>query len=429
MTKEQASHKESETDFFENLTLADIYGSHTLRPGTEIVTDIPYNKFNTLDWNSQERKELTRELEKKYNIPEIGGYGNHSFTQENNGNLVITAGLSKGLTYWAPHHEERKVLIELAKAISNNNKPLILEAGCGTGFLSQLLADDDKTKVVGIEKYHDQLAELPNGKAELIVANFYDAYSFFSPNMPANDKQQTETLIKYIRENILSDLKEDLDETENDPEEKLARFYASALGHNFDLGPMYKFRKELKQLQQLARKNAYNSKVDLAICSMMQQGVELTIPIRDGVVPKVIVYTRKIDGLSGLTDFWGREKIYKGNRETIPYCVSSYNPGINYRAVSKWPTVWKGNWSHKAYQLSQWLPEVEVVVQLRNDINIQKLKDIQIPYYSWDDELLEIIKSPRYIENKFTRKFEDDYGFYEEFSSGIKSTRETLISS
>ena len=431
MTQERTTQAEATIDL-QNLTLADIYGKYTLRAGTEIITDIPYQEYEVMESDKEAKEKLTAELCAKYNLPAISHFSDGMWKKERaNGNLVIWAGIGPKLTEWAPHIEEREIILGLATALSKDRKPFIVDAGCGTGLLSNLLAADGKARVVGVEKDPNELSRTAFREADLITADLYDVYDLFLPEMSNEDRERLRNLMGEIKQHMYDSLRDEpLGETEATDEE-LVNMYASYLGHNFDFGPMYRFRRQLKHMQTLLRGYTDKSKVDLAICSFMQTGVDLTIPIRDGIFPKAIVYVRPHNGISGLTEFWGRERIYKKNEKLTQYCVSSYNPGSNYRTVAKWPTLWSGNWEHKAWGNSQWMPEAEVIVQLRKDVQMGELQEVGISSYSWDDELLEIMRSERTIahhSDELKTNFTKDNKFEEEYFQAIRKARKAITS-
>ena len=67
--------------------------------------------------------------------------------------LCGTLGSKKGnLSHWPVRREEIQRIVEIAKTVySGEGKPVILDVGCGNGFLSYLLAETDEVKVIAID--------------------------------------------------------------------------------------------------------------------------------------------------------------------------------------------------------------------------------------------------------------------------------------
>ena len=63
------------------------------------------------------------------------------------------------VSFFLPKKEEIETIIEIAKQISKREKPVILDIGCGNGFLAYLLAKTNKVEVIGIDPNSDLIEE------------------------------------------------------------------------------------------------------------------------------------------------------------------------------------------------------------------------------------------------------------------------------
>jgi len=64
---------------------------------------------------------------------------------------LIGKGKSAPVCFYFPKRDEIQKIVEVAKAVSNRRVPIILDIGCGNGFLDYLLAKTGEVKVIGID--------------------------------------------------------------------------------------------------------------------------------------------------------------------------------------------------------------------------------------------------------------------------------------
>ncbi|KAF0247639.1 MAG: hypothetical protein FD167_2957, partial [bacterium] len=146
---------------------------------------------------------------------------------------------------------------------------------------------------------------------------------------------------------------------------------------------------EVRRLQEITPLYTTPSPVDLAVSSFMANKVELTIPIRDGIHPKCIVYVRHIRGITGAGDYFLEEF----DPESLRYSQISFNPGEHYRVVARWPTPIQLDWYNRDRRsslddiLSLHSMTAEVVVQLRKDVILAKTESTTSPSYPWDQDI------------------------------------------
>lgn len=398
-------------DYFSNLTLADIYGKLTVPLGTEIVTDIPYG-----DWYNHYKEDdalQKKELMERYSIPSIASFSSGSEKQKKYGFLVVHPGPTPALTHWLPCFEERRLIAELSLALTDRDKPLIAEFGCGTAFLSKLLASERLTRVLGVDIDEVQMRQLPptEGELDLVVGDVYDIWRIFSPQREPTAQRE----ITKIIDEITLDLR------------KNAKSYASRRRiHNMDSGPKGRFAKRLKKLNEVAWQRLRETPLDLVVCSFMQPGVEMTIPIRDGILPKCIIYVRPENGISGVTDHYFCTNSLGMSSAKIVDWVSSYNPGRNYRTVARWRTIWQDNWQTILYGLSASIG-AEMIVQLRKDVKIWNLPGVEVRHFHWDDEIKEIMRRPNLVMLP-SQDQDDRQNFESHFTDEIEAARNNLFS-
>jgi len=63
------------------------------------------------------------------------------------------------VSFFLPKREEVEAILHLAELISGVDKPLILDIGCGNGFLAYLLAKEGDVDVIGIDPNHNLIEE------------------------------------------------------------------------------------------------------------------------------------------------------------------------------------------------------------------------------------------------------------------------------
>lgn len=154
--------------------------------------------------------------------------------------------------------------------------------------------------------------------------------------------------------------------------------------HGVNLGEEEQFKDEIQRLQEIADLYYSPSPVDMAICSFMPLETELTVPIRDGIYPKCIVYVRPSNGRSGAGDYY----LERDPAEDLRFAMMSLNPGVHYRTLARWPTVSNLDWyPYERFFGYTGSLGAEVVIQIRNDVTVRNTPDIQINSYPWDQEI------------------------------------------
>lgn len=286
------------------------------------------------------------------------------------------------LTHWTPHHLERQLILNLAHAVSKPNEtPTILEAACGSGFVSSLLAADGQTRVIGIDPNLNQagtlrLGNVP-GNTSLEECDFWDKVPSLGPVYDPDIQAEREDLLKKIREYQRSH----------------GAIY-ERLHEEVQWGNPLALNQEVARLQELARRYISASPVSMVLCSFMPLDIELTIPIRDGIYPGCIVYTRIPEkrGTVGAGDFYNDPTKTACNYEVEEEAevsedtVISLNPGRNYKTVARWRTTQYNDWS-SSQNTFHYLLGAEVVVQLRKDIALRSKLSTKVEKYGFDVEI------------------------------------------
>lgn len=395
----EATHESlQDPEYFKKISLGDIYGRTTLKPGTRLVTDIPYSKYSKLEWKDDKYRELTMLLREKYDIPHIACYSSEwRHGQDKNGRwgnqvknpkLVISVGMGAAMTNWAPFVAERGAITALATSISGTEKPVVLDVGTGNGFTSKLLAQDGNTRVIGVDPNLSRYEQLPDtsGDVSFREADIFELIEEFGPNRFSQDTERIKEILEKIKGSFMED----------------KNMYFWGMQHGFFRGMGYKdFSNEVKKLRKIAGRNREQSPVDLAICSFMTVGDDLTLAIRDGIRPKAIAYAMPVNGFSGVGNFYLEDEKKKG----IENKVVSFNPGKEYRTVACWQTFWQDDWGRYCYEQGLGLEQALVVVQLRKDIKPKLQKEIPVVRtYPFDMEIAEVIRTGKRWE-----KFDTDY--------------------
>lgn len=375
------------SEYFSKISLADIYGRTTLRPETQITTDIPYE--DGMKWHNAifNRDLILQEIADRYGIPHVSSFSSEwKWGQDENGKfgnlvknpkLVISVGMGAPITNWSPFIAERGAISALATSISGKDKPVVLEVGAGNGFTSKLLAADNALRVIGIDPNLLRYKQLPDtpGNVTLREVDIFDLTKEFGPARSAQNTAQIEEILKKIRDSFMRD----------------KNMYFWGMQHGLFRGMGYgDFDKEVKELKKIAGKYKEQSPVDLVVCSFMTTGDDLTLAIRDGIRPKAIVYVMPLNGLSGVGNYYfGGEKIRNVENKVI-----SFNPGKEYRTVARWQTFWQDEWTRCCYSTSSLgMEQADVVVQLRNDVKLKPAKNIPtVRTYSFDTEIANTIQ-------------------------------------
>lgn len=309
------------------------------------------------------------------------------------------------LTHWFPYVGERRIILTLAKAIADTNKPTILEAACGSGIVSKVLAAEGIVDVVGVDPDmvnmgSERIPPTP-GNVQFRHIDLWGVIDEFGPGFPQDVVTRRKILLDTIR-------------TEYSKQVIFELFCMG--GACAQEGDPQRVENEVRELQALAKAAERPSPIDIVLCSFMPRDIDLTVPLRDGIYPKAIIYTRPISGMSGAGDFYV-DGIFdrETGEEIIPddNAAISFNPGSNYRTVAKWSTPCSNDWwyfsnpPHFRERL-----ETEVVIQVRKDIQIKGSADFHINGYPFDDDFVKGFKNPE---------------LYRRFQEGLELARQELF--
>lgn len=291
-------------------------------------------------------------------------YGN--FPDVIDGAYVVAP--SEELTWWAPHNTERALLYRLINAVSTDGfSPFVVDAACGTGFLGKLLAVENSFRVLGVDIDQATLDRLPitGGDYRLERKNVWNLVDQLGPSYPDYLKEERRRLLDFIYQDT-------------------ADMHPYFCYHGTNAGVDDAYKNEIVRLQQIAPQGDKPTLVDLAICSHMERNIDLTIPLRDGVFPRSLVYVRQVEGCTGAGDFY----LEKNPKPT--YSPISFNPGENYQTVARWLTVGRNDWDryNHGHGIEFW---AEVIVQLRKDAALKTTGKVNVTNYPWDHEILKLL--------------------------------------
>ncbi len=374
---------ENARTFYQGLSLPDVFGKKKDNARKLQITWEQYDEFGK-DWNK------ARKYAASFGLEDIGSMSSQGPTIQEN---ISTP----KLTWWLPHLEERGVILEFMKGVNPMGRPLLLEVGYGTGFVAKLLALDRDMDVVGIDNDKDpgkyktnRVPHIPN--TTLLGGDIWDVIDTFGPSYGADERAQRRRIFSQIRESGQS-------------------IATSEFLGGLQVGSATYLNEEIASLQQASSAYSAESKVDVALCSFMELNLELTIPIRDGIHPKMIVYVKTDNGKTGAGDFydaleeegllndetWGEWKDDESDMYVKPNLDThiSFNPGRNYTTVARWKTLWAQDYPHYGHSWASSKPIAkptgEVVIQVRNDVVLLPSSPINSDRYGFDGEMEELL--------------------------------------
>lgn len=397
--EEKAGH------FFSKATIGDIYGRDVPNPRRIALTDEQFSR-----WIKNPPADIDARAERVAHarskgiqwIDELNVHRYPIFSKE--GPYYLTEARAPDLTHWFPHIEERRIILGLAKTLASKKTPFILEAACGSGIVSRALAVDGIASTVGIDPDMvnmgaERIPQTP-GNTQFRNVDLWDAITEFSPVFSASITAQRNEFLDRVR----------------------SEYGRSPIFTLFCMGSACaqegnpeRVEDEVQELQHSAELAVEPSPIDLVLCSFMPRDVDLTIPIRDGVHPKAIIYVRPNTGMSGAGDFYVDGVFHSETSDEIQpdeNAAISFNPGRNYRTVASWKTPCSNDWwsfvkpPHFRDRL-----ETEVVIQLRNDIQITHSDRPVIQNFPFDED--------------FKKGFEDPNN-YKLFMEGIELAKSNL---
>lgn len=358
-----------ETTTFNTIDLYDLYGE--IVPYAKKVP-IPEADFwqasgacdvqftNLFDFNQYVYGSKRKQLE----ISKACGFKGRGSLMGGSVGHFISESYIEGIIEWFPSKVERDFILTLASSLANGKLPLILDIACGSGFNTNLLAVNGLSRTIGIDPFLDvcgreRVPQVFHG-AQVLQADFWDVYQKFSPEFKESIRDERFKIINKIKEAT----------------------YTKGFIDNYSYEHSLAFTHDIKTLQTQCQEKTYDSQVDLALVSFMPRDLDLTIPVRDGVFPKAIIYVRPIDGSSGANDFYSSElegtllskllflkKEYRDLFNSLPHQLLSFNPGQNYKTVARWKTHSYSAWESYHGKINSEL-EAEVIVQLRNDVSL-----------------------------------------------------------
>lgn len=404
------------SEYFSSLSLANIYGEYTLKPGTRITTDIPNDDHSHELFKDHDR---LRELAAEYGIPRIasGSYGGDRKKQPF---VEVSVGMGSGIAAWVPTVPERGAIAALAETLSTSDKPTILDVGCGNGFVSKLFASEFNVRVIGIDQNLSKYEQLPPtpGDLSLREQDLLDVIAELGPRRSSDDFDKVRSVLEGFRDSFMKD----------------KNMYYWGMQHGFFRGARPKVSEsEIKELQELAGRYDQESSVDLVMCSFMETGTDLTPLIRDGIRPKVILYVKPTNGLSGIGDYYEKEYDYDDSTYEVHEgeldAALSFNPGRNYSSIARWQTLWNGNWGRYLYGQGLATEEAEVIVQVRNDVKRNPQKEIPVVRtFNWDNEIADIVRWGIDKENAYRERYpKEKYYTKLDFFQGIEEVNKYLL--
>lgn len=368
---------ESVEAFFQSLELPDIYGRQRDKQDDVKEVEITAEQYNRwTNSNSREPKVWAERIAfaKANGMRDVSSFTGKLMDVGSRRYFMKESPFEQQLTYWAPHQAERKAILSLARALNPEvEKPVILDVGAYNYFLTQLLAYDNQANIVGLEQYAPALSDnritISSRSAHLVNGDLWDMLYSFGPRFSMDVHQRRRELLERVRD--------------RQKEEQI--FHNLADDGNFQYGDPLLLNGEVAELQGLVASRLSDSPVDIAICSMMTRSMDLTVPIRDGIYPKAIIYVRLTDGLTGAGDFYLDDdtiaRVVRINKNT----VISHNPGYNYSLLARWPTHWEGDWNVFDCRLRGM--SAEVIVQVRNDIVLGEFPQVQVTQFPFDREI------------------------------------------
>lgn len=389
---EPIPYAEKAGHFFSTATIGDIYKKEVPNPGRIPLTDEQFSRWiknppPDIDARA-ERVAYARSQGIQW-IDELNVHRHPLFSKE--GPYYLREVPAPWLTHWFPHLEERRVILGLAKSLASGERPIILEAACGSGVVSKALAVDGIANTVGIDPDmvnmgSDRIPQTP-GNAQLRNANLWDVIAEFSPTFSDSTTTRRRELLDKVRSEYAKD----------------PIFTLFCMGSVCaQEGNPQRVEDEVQELQRLATLAVDVSPIDLVLCSFMPRDIDLTVPIRDGIYPKAIIYTRPSTGMSGAGDFYVDGIFHSETVDEIQpdeNAAISFNPGRNYRTAASWRTPCSNDWWYFGKPPHfQGRLETEVVVQLRNDVQITEADRPVIQKFPFDDDFESGFENPKNYE-------------------------------
>lgn len=393
-------------NFFNTATIGDIYTRDVPNPRRISLTDEQLSRWILnvpagIDARA-ERVAYARSKGVQW-IDESNVFRYPIFSKQ--GPYYLTEIPAPDLTHWFPFAEERSVILNLANSLADTNRPTILEAACGSGIVSRVLAAEGIVNVVGVDpemiKMGSERIPSTPGSIQLRKADLWDVIDEFSPGFSQEVVGRRKALLDTVRTEY----------------SKGAIFEMFCLGSACaQEGDPQRVENVVRELQELARRVERPSPADIVLCSFMPRDIDLTVPLRDGIYPKAIIYTRPVSGMSGAGDFYVEGSFSRDTVEIIEpdeNAAISFNPGNNYHTVARWLTHSSNDWWHSKNPPSFYEHfDSEVVIQVRKDVQIKRGEKFCVNKYPFDDDFVQGFRSPE---------------LYRKFLEGLELARRELL--
>ena len=405
LDQEPIPYDEKIGNFFNTATIGDIYKRNVPNPRRIPLTDEQLSRWILNVPAGVDGKAERIAYARSKGVQWIDELNVHRYPiASKEGPYYLTEAPAPHLTYWFPYAEERRVILGLAKSLAGTKRPTILEAACGSGIVSKVLAAEGNVKIIGVDPEMvkmglGRISPTP-GNIELRQTDLWDVIDEFSPEFSQDIVSQRKALLDAVRAEYAK--------------EAIFELFCMGSACAQDGDPQ-RIENEVRELQEMVRRMERPSPVDIVLCSFMPRDIDLTIPLRDGIHPKAIIYMRPVSGMSGAGDFYV-EGVYDRNtgEEIVPddNAAISFNPGNNYRTAAKWLTPCSNDWwyfNNPPHFYERF--ETEVVIQIRKDIQIKGVEDFHVSEYPFDSNFIQGFKSSE---------------SYRKFREGIESARSSL---
>ncbi len=304
-------------------------------------------------------------------------------TYKTESGMVITEAPTPIKSWWMPNVHERQLITQLLHGVSKGEKPLLLDVACGTGLTTEVLARNGSINAIGIDTDGKRLRD-SSERMRLLHMNAWEAAIQFGPVYDQKNDQQRRARLRRARrdDNFL---------------ERRLLLTSPRLS-------------AVRRLQESIRNPIADSPADVVLCSFMPTREDLTIPVRDGIHPKAIVYIRGINGIRT-----GKGTNYDPSQSTLPQGrLVSFDPGSNYYLAARFPTFCRYNFDASVVIDDNVEPNTppsnefacEVIIHLRHNVKVKQTGEHQIARYPFDRELEDMIRASG-LEDEYFKKLQE----------------------
>ncbi len=387
--------------YFGKLPLSDIYGRDHPQPLEVPITREQYNRWSDRSIPSEELDAEKLAFAKQHGLSGVGTYG-RAFSRDGFAMIEFS---TRELTQWMPSLPERQLIIWLAKAVKGNSDvPQMIEVGHGSGIVAKVFGVTKEIVVIGFdteEKIMDRydlsvVPDIPDW-VRLFKADIWDQIKLYDPKFTPETDAKRQSLLEAVRGAGPS-------------------FYeVEAVLFSGQYGDPRRLNSEIATLQALVHERTTDSPVDVVLCSFMATESELTVPIRDGIYPKAIVYIKPVEfeSKAGAGDFdkpsVDPEKLdrcfediersidsdddlkddteFDLEAEINPNSHISFHPGKNYEVVARWPTTYANIHYDQSNLFHPLDLGFEVIIQLRKDVRLADIPFPGLERFPFDDDI------------------------------------------